>query len=115
MDRQVGIYNAGYIFTDNKDFPDWWEHHYLNKSLFYEQECMNRIPEYFNTEVFTKNHNFGFWRNDVEWTHTGPQINFHIKSFHHHMTDIFDDKQPENLKIRNTQLRSCIRGLINES
>lgn len=114
MDKQVGIYNAGYIFTDSKEFPEWWEYHYLNTSTFYEQECMNRIPEYFHTEVFNSRHNVGFWRNDFKWNDIGPQINFNVKSFHHHMTDIFDDKQPVFLKNRNTQLRSYINNLINE-
>lgn len=87
-----GLYNAGYIFCANKDFPNWWETNYLNDSLFYEQECMNRIPANFNTDIFDRTHNVGFWRRytkeDLEYiennvgeiksyhVHTNPKIDF---------------------------------------
>ncbi len=87
-----GIYNAGYLFCARKDFPDWWEKNYLYGSLFYEQECMNNIPNFFDTDIFDRTHNIGFWRNyfaeDIEYleetlgeiksyhVHTDPEINF---------------------------------------
>ena len=37
------------------------ETNYLNDSLFYEQECMNRIPANFNTDIFDRTHNVGFY------------------------------------------------------
>lgn len=105
LDKRVGTYNAGYVFCSNKQFPKWWKDNFYNKSKFYEQECMNRIPDYFSTQCFSKEHNLGFWRKGFGYINDDVIIDFEIKSFHLHLTTIFDDRQPESLKEKNVNLR----------
>jgi len=75
---QFGFYNAGYVFTTDKKFPNIWKWLYLNDSTFYEQEGMNRIPEFKEVETFGEEHNFGLWR-DVK------NIPPNLKSLHAHL------------------------------
>ena len=105
LDQRVGAYNAGYLFCSNKDFPKWWKSNFYNKSKFYEQECMNRIPDNFSTQCFPKDHNLGFWRKGFGYINDDVIIGFKIKSFHLHLTTIFDSQQPESLKEKNVNLR----------
>ena len=57
-----GFFNAGYVFCSARSFPNYWEHMYLTDSIFFEQECMDRIPLKYKTETFDESHNVGFWR-----------------------------------------------------
>tara|TARA_Y100001963_G_scaffold18302_1_gene22831 strand:- start:23821 stop:25662 length:1842 start_codon:yes stop_codon:yes gene_type:complete len=57
-----GFFNAGYVFCSSRSFPDYWEHMYLTDSIFFEQECMDRIPLKYKTQTFDESHNVGFWR-----------------------------------------------------
>ena len=77
-----GFYNAGYVFCASKGFPNYWKHIYLNDSIFFEQECMNRIPDNITIQTFSKEHNVGFWRRS--------QIPEKIKSLHFHITSGVD-------------------------
>ena len=44
-----GFFNAGYVFCSSRSFPSYWEHMYLTDSIFFEQECMDRIPLKYKT------------------------------------------------------------------
>ena len=105
LNERVGIYNAGYIFCSNKDFPKWWKTNFYNHSLFYEQECMNRIPDHFSTQCFPQEHNLGFWRKGFGYINDDLMINFKVKSFHLHLTTTFDEKQHGSLKEKTLNLR----------
>jgi len=105
LDNKVGIYNAGYVFCANKQFPKWWKNNYFNDSTFYEQECMNRIPDHFSTQCFPEEHNLGFWRKGFGYINDDLMINFQVKSFHLHLTTIFDEKLHESLKEKIVNLR----------
>ena len=59
---EYGFYNAGYLFCANRGFPSYWIKQFLTDSVFYEQQCMDRIPEVYNTQTFGLEHNYGFWR-----------------------------------------------------
>jgi len=75
--KEYGIYNAGYIFTSDKGFTEYWRDLYLNRSTFCEQEATNYFSEKYNLDIFGPEHNHGFWRNE-----------YHIenhKSFHCHI------------------------------
>jgi len=74
---EYGIYNAGYIFTSDKGFTQYWRDLYLNRSTFCEQEATNYFSESYDLDIFGPEHNHGFWRNE-----------YHIdnyKSFHCHI------------------------------
>lgn len=67
QNKRVGIFNAGYLWTQAKDFGKVWQDIYLTKSSFYEQQGMYRLMEHFDTQVFNKKHNIGFWRFKKQW------------------------------------------------
>ena len=77
---EFGFYNAGYLFCANKGFPRFWKHLYLTDSTFFEQECMNRISDYYNIQTFSKQHNVGFWR--------GDNLPIEAKSVHTHISEL---------------------------
>jgi hypothetical protein len=77
---EFGFYNAGYLFCANKGFPRFWRHLYLTDSTFFEQECMNRISDYYNIQTFNKRHNVGFWR--------GEALPIEAKSVHTHISEL---------------------------
>ena len=76
---EFGFYNAGYLFCANKGFPKFWKHLYMHDSSFFEQECMNRISDYYNIQTFSKEHNVGFWRDD--------NLPVKAKSVHTHISE----------------------------
>jgi len=76
---EYGFYNAGYVFCANRGFPGFWINRFLEDSVFYEQECMNRFSEYYDIQTFDKSHNYGFWR-----ARNQPE---NPKSLHVHITD----------------------------
>jgi hypothetical protein len=77
---EVVLYNAGYLFCANKGFPKFWRHSYLTDSSFFEQECMNRISDYYRIQTFGKEHNVGFWR--------GENLPPKAKSVHTHISEL---------------------------
>ena len=77
---EFGFYNAGYLFCANKGFPKFWRHLYLTDSSFFEQECMNRISDYYKIQTFDPNHNVGFWR--------GDDLPIKAKSVHTHISEL---------------------------
>jgi len=106
LDDRVGIYNAGYVFCSNKDFPAWWKNNFLNDSKFYEQECMNRIPNNFSTQCFDRKHNVGFWCDKY------PEV---VRSFHLHLTKVFDDKHPNSLKTKIEGIRKFFKHYMSQN
>ena len=67
QNTEYGIYNAGYLWTDQPTLGDVWRDIYLNKSTFYEQQGMFHLMEHFDTSTFPKSHNIGFWRFRKPW------------------------------------------------
>ena len=100
-----GFYNAGYVFCASKGFPNFWKHIYLNDSIFFEQECMNRIPDILQIQTFSREHNVGFWRR--------KQIPEKVKSFHFHITKGVDKNRNKSLKQLNHNIKevaiNCLR------
>lgn len=76
---EYGFYNAGYLFCEDRGFPQYWIDRFLNDSVFYEQECMNRFCHVYKFQTFPRSHNFGFWRG-------GDEVKS-PKSLHVHITD----------------------------
>lgn len=103
---ESGFYNAGYIFCASKGFPKFWRHLYLNDSIFFEQECMNRIPNHCNIQTFGRDHNVGFWRRG--------QMPQNIKSLHFHITEGADKNRCESLKKLNLDIKSFGVDLMKE-
>tara|TARA_Y100000593_G_scaffold95087_1_gene199423 strand:- start:31281 stop:33818 length:2538 start_codon:yes stop_codon:yes gene_type:complete len=73
---EYGLFNAGYIFCADKTFPEFWRDIYLNNSTFFEQEGLNHVVENYDIQIFSKLHNYGFWRKD--------SVPEKVKSFHVH-------------------------------
>jgi len=61
-EMSIGRYNAGMVWTDDDQFPEWWEHGMMEDSLFFEQECMNRAGGTWKVAEYPETHNYGFWR-----------------------------------------------------
>ena len=101
-----GFYNAGYIFCASKGFPNFWKNIYLNDSIFFEQECMNRIPDRQNIQTFSRAHNVGFWRRE--------EIPKKIKSLHFHISDGVDKNRTDKLKEMNQKIKSVGVNLMKE-
>ena len=59
---KYGGFNAGYLYTEDFELADRWRWLYLNRSRFYEQECISLLFENFDCGKFSKHHNVGFWR-----------------------------------------------------
>ena len=76
---EYGFYNAGYVFCADRGFPNFWINRFLEDSIFYEQECMNRFSEHYDIQTFDYSHNYGFWRAQNQ-----PE---NPKSLHVHITD----------------------------
>lgn len=101
---ECGFYNAGYVFCASKGFPRMWRHMYLNDSTFFEQECMNRIPESCTIETFGRDHNIGFWREGIF-----PKT---VKSFHCHITNGVDKNRNDRLKELNENIRNSAKEYL---
>ena len=101
-----GFYNAGYVFCASKGFPNFWKDIYLNDSTFFEQECMNRIPDRVRIQTFSKPHNVGFWRRE--------EIPKKIKSLHFHISDGVDENRTDRLKEMNENIKSMGVNLLKE-
>lgn len=60
-EAKYGRFNAGYLGTSQRRFPQWWREQ-LPRSNYYEQECLNHVPNEFKTQELSIHHNFGWWR-----------------------------------------------------
>lgn len=117
-----GYFNAGYIFCSDKTFPKHWRDLYLNRSQFYEQEGMNYISEKYDIEIFSEEHNIGFWRdtklprleegNMVE--PLGFKINLpeKVRSFHAHLSPFLDYGPHSALQKKNIQMREMVLAYL---
>jgi len=76
---EYGFYNAGYLFCEDRGFPQYWINRFLDDSIFYEQECMNRFSNVYEFQTFPCSHNLGFWRGQAKVDNP--------KSLHGHITD----------------------------
>jgi len=95
---EFGFYNAGYLFCASKGFPRFWKHTYLTDSIFFEQECMNRIFEHYNIQTFSEDHNVGFWR--------GDKLPQKAKSVHAHITSGVDKNRNQDIIDKNTEIKN---------
>jgi hypothetical protein len=59
--EQYGYYNAGFIWTNNKSFPEKWREFTVD-SIFYEQKSLEDCSRIFKTYDITENFNFSWWR-----------------------------------------------------
>ena len=91
QNQTYGAFNAGYLWTKSKDFPQAWRDIYLKRSAFYEQQGMIHLFEQFDVKTFDKTHNVGFWRFPKVWKSKGrlsltdPIDNWaNVKSVHFH-------------------------------
>jgi hypothetical protein len=94
---EYGFYNAGYIFCAEKGFPRFWKHMYLNDSTFFEQECMNRIPDHYKIQTFGEEHNVGLWRGE-----DSPEK---AKSTHAHITTGVDKNRSSSFVALNEKVK----------
>jgi hypothetical protein len=83
--KNDGLFNAGMVWSSSIEFVTWWRDKYISgDSLFYEQECLNKVYAIKESVVdyFDNNHNHGFWRG------TNLQ-NKRLLSIHCHLDSIF--------------------------
>ena len=105
--NHFGIYNAGYLYTSNKQLPIQWREVFIKSSNYCEQECMVHFNRLFNTEVFDENHNVGFWRNKI------PNIE-DVYSFHSHLFGQPGDRQDVTIAKQQAHAGTII-NLLKES
>lgn len=78
--KKYGYYNAGFLFVQNKSFPDWWQEE-TETSYFDDQGCLDKVPMNFSFFEFHDSCNFGWWRmfeSDEDFRKI--QSNFSIKN-----------------------------------
>lgn len=108
----TGIFNAGFIWTNRADFPDWWETQYLNPqpSDFYEQSCLSRVHKSYRAGYFPPEHNYGWWR--------GPVGKRKVSSIHCHLTDALpnfnEGMRNRTLPLRTEALRLAPHDVLDE-
>lgn len=99
-----GFYNAGYLFCSNPGFSSWWTKAYLEDSVFYEQECMNRASDFFDVQTFSKAHNYGVWR-------FGQEISADTKSLHCHISNELREEL-SNKNNKNSHEKTKLKSLL---
>ena len=118
---EYGFYNAGYLFCEDRGFPQYWIDRFLDDSSFYEQECMNRFRNVYEFQTFSESHNFGFWRGEAEvetpkslHVHITDEIKNEVKGSREeaHFTN-FRAKSLQIIKQKNPDLYSYINQLGN--
>ncbi len=108
----TGLFNAGFLWTNNPGFPGWWEEQYLNPQPndFYEQSCLSRAHKEFRIGYFPPEHNYGWWRGAV-----GKRK---VSSFHCHMTDDLPNfnagMRSHTLSLRSEVLRRAPHEVLSE-
>lgn len=60
--QAYGIYNAGYVYSSDPSFPEFWANAFRSDSKFLEQECLGRIYKQYDTSLFSEAHNYGLWK-----------------------------------------------------
>ena len=103
--RKFGIFNAGYLWTNNPAAPGFWRDLYRGRSRFFEQEGMALFSENFSLGYFGRAHNVGFWR-EPEFSIPG------IKSFHIHMTPALDEKANQGLRRKYVEHRQRVSSQL---
>ena len=110
--KLYGFFNAGYIFCANKTFPEFWRSAFLNRSKFFEQECLNYIAEKYDVGTFSEKHNYGWWRMKKN---EKPKIK-DVKSIHVHLFRDLDKTLEEENKFqflsKTKSLRYAARDLL---
>ena len=117
--RKYGVFNAGYLWARRGQVADVWRDIYRNRSEFFEQQGMIWLLEHFETKLFDKDHNIGFWRlplrnfgglppaidpSVVDWTSA--------VSLHSHMFTQCYTKADPGLKSVYNQYREFARELL---
>lgn len=117
--RTYGAFNAGYLWTRSIDFAEEWRRIFLEQSRFYEQEGMKHLFESFDTGIFDKTHNFGFWR--FAKYHANRKIYLNsdqdfskIKSFHFHAFPETYAHADEGLKAGYDKLAQVLKPKLNQ-
>jgi hypothetical protein len=59
--EKYGHYNAGVLWTNSKSLPNKWRE-LVPSSRFFEQACMEQLPEFFSTFEFPIQYNMSWWR-----------------------------------------------------
>ena len=103
-----GVFNAGYLYSCEKDFPDSWRELYLRRSKFYEQEGMRHLLNDYDCEIFGREHNVGFWRDESDF-------NNEIISFHAHLSPDLDQTAGNAVLNLHKNHRSLVREYIAEN
>lgn len=57
----VGIYNGGFLWTNQPSLPDKWRH-YTKRSRFFDQASIEDLVKEFDTFEFPEQHNVQSWR-----------------------------------------------------
>jgi hypothetical protein len=67
-ENEFGIYNGGYIYVKNKDFPDWWKKmtYELMGKVYMEQGTLDYAYQQFIVGLFEITDNFGYWKASIE-------------------------------------------------
>ena len=60
-EEMYGTYNAGYLYVNNTRFAKWWRTA-IPTSTFYDQKCLDDVPNAFSSFEFDITDNFGWWR-----------------------------------------------------
>jgi len=98
--RDFGIFNAGYVWSDQPDAPKIWREIYEGKSRFFEQEGMTLFAQHFDVSFYSPDHNVGFWR--------CPDFDLNVRSWHAHMTDALDEKANNGLRVKYQEHRKRV-------
>lgn len=79
-----GRFNAGLCWTSSLDLVKWWQDAYSsNRGGFYEQACMDSMPQRWKAGYFSEYDNWGWWRKGE------PQFD-KVRSVHLHLTREFE-------------------------
>jgi hypothetical protein len=58
---KYGIYNAGFIYINDRTIPDIWKT-FSKKSKFFEQISLEDLTDIYSFDVFPVQNNYGWWR-----------------------------------------------------
>jgi len=80
LQHRDGEFNAGMVISRSVDFSTWWMKAYLSgEGGFYEQGCLDMVPERFYTDYISPLHNWGKWR----FSSPPPEA----RSYHQHLNE----------------------------
>lgn len=80
LPQRDGFFNAGYLLTRRAEVATaWMELYERGEGGFYEQKCLECLPQRFATDYFTAAHNWGKWRRESPRADT--------VSLHYHWND----------------------------